>query len=174
VLFTGFTAGPSVRTTVHEGQVSLSPEPIRLGALAKRALAAFAGGAFMGVGIAAVFGRIKLWSADEVDAGGRPAWLEGDEPLVRHGPANRFRGPWALGGWLFLTDRRLVFRPHRLMQRAKPEAWPLDSIAAAEPCRTLWLVPNGLRVRLRGGDVVRFAVSFGDARTAWVDDLQRD
>jgi hypothetical protein len=127
----------------------------------------------MGIGIAAVFGRLKLWKSAEAGEDGRPSWLEEDEPLLRHGPANRFRGLIAIGGWLYLTDRRLYFDPHRVLQSATPESWDLDSIAAAQPCQTLLLVPNGLRVVLKDASAMRFVVGFSD-REGWVVDLQSE
>src|SRR5215470_6508505 len=38
--------------------------------------------------------------------------LEG-EHLLKQGPANHFRGLEGVGGWLYLTDKRLLFRSHR-------------------------------------------------------------
>jgi hypothetical protein len=173
VFFTGFTAGPSVLTSHDTGRVSFSLRRVNVVRVAKRALVAFVAGAFVGGGIAVVFGRLGLTASRDAGTDGRPSWLEEDEPVLRHGAANHFLGPLAIGGWLFLTDRRLYFDPHRVLQFAKPKDWALESIEVAAPCRTLGLVPNGLRLTLRSGRVERFAVGFKD-RAGWVVDLESE
>lgn len=55
--------------------------------------------------------------------------------LVRwEGRANRMEGRRAIGGKLCLTDRRLIFVPHRFERliRSKPWAWSLSEIHDVE------------------------------------------
>lgn len=87
------------------------------------------------------------------------------EKIVRQGPANHWRGAEARGGWLVLTDRRLVFRSHGKNVQNEGAEVALAEVAAIEPRRTLGIVPNGLRVRRRDGSAETFVVA---ERRAWV------
>jgi|SRR5579859_7621541 len=101
--------------------------------------------------------------------GGRAPVLEAGEGLVHHGPANLFRGIEGVGGWLWMTDRRLAFTPHKMNVQAQPEEWRFPEITRVEAVRTLWVIPNGLKVTLRDGRTRRFVVS---GRRTWVDRLR--
>src|SRR5688572_23488408 len=97
--------------------------------------------------------------------GGKDLVVEaGEEPLCA-GPANHWRGIEAVGGKLFLTSRRLVFRPHRVNVQAEERAWPIDDVVDAQPTNTLWIVPNGLLVLLRDGRREKFVV---EDRASWL------
>lgn len=170
VLFAGFTAGPAVRASWRdEGGPAFDLRQVGAHEVWRRGVAAGVAGALFGAAIAAVLARNEAALAPR-DGERRLEWLEEGETLLRHGPANRFRGWLALGGWLFLTDRRLRFVPHRLLQRSAPAEWALGDVVAAEPMNVLHLVPNGLRLRLRDGALERFSVDFGE-RDAWVASL---
>ena len=96
--------------------------------------------------------------------GGKELALAEGERIVREGPANMFRGIESVGGWLWLTDRRLVFRSHAIALQRGESAWPLDQIASAEPAMTMWIIPNGLRCTLRDATSAKFVVT---DRTGW-------
>jgi hypothetical protein len=80
--------------------------------------------------------------------------LRHDEEMLAQEMANL----GSAGGHLYVTDRRLIFEPHGLNFRRGATEIPLDDIEDVRPCNTLWLVPNGLEVRLRGGKRRRFVV----------------
>jgi hypothetical protein len=88
-----------------------------------------------------------------------------DEQLLKQGPANHFRGVEGVGGWLVLTDKRLLFRPHRFNAQKQDLAIPLGEIQKAESYSTAWVIPNGLRVTTTQGQE-RFVV---EGRQTWVD-----
>jgi hypothetical protein len=92
-----------------------------------------------------------------------------DEHLLMHGPANHFRGLEGVGGWLVLTDKRLLFRPHRFIAQKQELAIPLGEIQKAESCSTAWVIPNGLRVTSTQGQD-RFVV---EGRRNWVDGISQ-
>ncbi|MGZ5662843.1 MAG: hypothetical protein ACXWG6_15860 [Usitatibacter sp.] len=98
------------------------------------------------------------------------AGFSADETVVHHGPANHFKGIEAVGGKLFLTNQRLVFRSHRFNVQAHEESYPLDEIVSTEPARTLGIVPNGLLLQMRDGRRERFVVG---GRSEWVSLLRR-
>lgn len=89
--------------------------------------------------------------------------LQPGERLIREGGANLMRGMEAVGGRLFLTDRRLHFASHAFNIARGPTDLPLADVAATEPCWTkflgvLPLLPNSLAVRTRDGTEYRFVV----------------
>lgn len=93
-----------------------------------------------------------------------------DEVVIRSGDAKIFRNGLAEGGQLFLTNRRLRFVGHRLGAQILDSSYAACEIAAAEPTRTLGLVPNGLRVSLQDGRVLNFVVY---DRKGWANELNQ-
>jgi hypothetical protein len=91
------------------------------------------------------------------------------ERLFAQGPANHLRGWEAVGGGLYLTDRRLLFRPHRFNFHRTEASIPLDEILRAETRATGGVIPNGLWITTPSG-TERFVV--GD-RTGWVLEILR-
>lgn len=95
--------------------------------------------------------------------------LKPGETLLREGLANLFRGIEAVGGKLFLTDRRLYFQSHAINVQAGATEIPLSDIrgARAEWTRFLGipLAPNGLYVDTHSGHEYRFVVY---RRRAWM------
>ena len=87
------------------------------------------------------------------------------EAILHQGPANHWRRGEARGGWLLLTPRRLVFRAHQANVQNEPIELAVADLRGSEPCRTLGVVPNGLRVHLTSGVQERFVVS---ERASWV------
>ena len=87
------------------------------------------------------------------------------EGVVHHGPANHMV-TGAIGGWLVLTQRRLVFIPHKLNLRGERQELALDDIGGARPADAL--VPNQIEVVSRGGQRLRFVVR---KRREWLDML---
>jgi len=103
----------------------------------------------------------------EMDA--RAAGFDADESVIHVGPANHFKGIESVGGKLFLTNRRLRFRSHKVNVQMHDESYPLQEIASVEPARTLGIIPNGLLVHLRDGRRERFVVM---SRGAWVERIR--
>lgn len=101
----------------------------------------------------------RLWprsASARAAAAEPPSPLDPGEPILKQGGANR-AGKWGnVGGWLYLTDARLVFVPQGFGSRPAVSI-PLADVVAAEPGRTLGLIPNTLRLRTAGG-CVRFVV----------------
>ena len=62
------------------------------------------------------------------------------------------------GGRLFLTDRRLLLKPHRGNFQAHEMSVPLADVAAAKAAITAGIIPNGLKVARTGGSAERFVV----------------
>jgi hypothetical protein len=90
------------------------------------------------------------------------------ETVLKHGGASHFKGIEAVGGRLFLTDQRLVFKSHRFNIQVHQESYPLADITAVEPRRGISIVGDGLAVVLSGGREERFVV-FG--RRDWITQI---
>jgi len=87
------------------------------------------------------------------------------ETLEQQGWANHFRNYEGRGGRLYLTNRSLVFQPHRFNVQNAGVAIPRSEIAGAAKSMTLGVIPNGLTVTRRDGTTERFVVS---DRNEWV------
>jgi hypothetical protein len=96
----------------------------------------------------------------------RPGKAPAGEVVARHGLATGFRGT---GGWLYLTDQRLLFRSHGLSFRTVEHSVPLHEIVDVQPARTWGLVPNALRV-VTAGRTLRLTV---EDRAGWLDAIRR-
>ena len=95
--------------------------------------------------------------------------LEQDEAVLWSRRANRFQGSRAVGGRLALTDRRLMFAPHRFDAALVGKRWE----AKLSEIRTVGIEPRGsgvkglfgggmrkrLRVRAAAGDEEHFLVN---------------
>ena len=85
------------------------------------------------------------------------------------GPANLFRGAEAVGGKLFLTNERLIFKSHKLNINTGQSDFTFGEIFVVSPRRTARLIDNGLRLRLVDGR--EFDIVVGNRET-WLDKLQ--
>jgi hypothetical protein len=132
----------------------------------------FHGGFFSGFAFGWAIKRfLKVsMSTPRLEIDGQAAEFDADENVIHSGPANHFKGIEAVGGKLFLTDRRLRFRSHKFNAQPHDESYPIEAIVSVEPARTLGIVPNGVLVHLRDGRRERFVVG---GRSEWVMHLQQ-
>src|SRR5262249_2058735 len=68
------------------------------------------------------------------------------EVLIKQGPANHLRRMEGVGGWLYLTEQRLLFRSHRFNIQNHELSIPLGDILEVQARATAWIIPNGLLV----------------------------
>jgi hypothetical protein len=97
-----------------------------------------------------------------------------DETPLKDGAANLQRGIETVGGWLYLTNRRLVFESHAFNIQTGATIIPLASITGARKCWTKFLnlipiFPNSVAVSTKEGKEYRF-VTFG--RQAWIEAIE--
>lgn len=85
--------------------------------------------------------------------------LPAGETLEQQGWANHFMRIEARGGRLYLTNRNLIFQPHKFNLQSTGVVIPRAEIANASKCMTLWVLPNGLMITRRDGTKERFVVS---------------
>lgn len=77
------------------------------------------------------------------------------EGIVHHGPATHM-ATGRIGGWLVLTEQRLVFVPHKLNVGGKRQELAVADVAGARPGDAL--LPNQIEVVTRAGQRLRFVV----------------
>tara|TARA_B100001250_G_C19791094_1_gene786531 strand:- start:1782 stop:2105 length:324 start_codon:yes stop_codon:yes gene_type:complete len=95
--------------------------------------------------------------------------LHENEKLIKKGGANLQKGIEAVGGYLYLTNQRLIFESHSFNVQTGNTIIDLSNINSIEKCWTKFLnviplIPNSLAVFSKEGDEYRF-VLFG--RSAW-------
>ena len=90
------------------------------------------------------------------------------EDIVWQGPANHFFHGEGVGGWLYLTTRRLLFRLHAVNIQRHETNLLLTDITEAAPRLTAGFIPNGLLVRTTSGAEERFVV---DGRKRWCSEI---
>lgn len=84
--------------------------------------------------------------------------FETDEQIIHEGPANHFKGMEGVGGWLFLTSRRIVFKSHLFNVQRHTFSLPRDQIHSVEPARMFGVISNGLRLKTKDGRIETFVV----------------
>ena len=96
--------------------------------------------------------------------------LKKGEIIVKEGRANHWQGIEAVGGRLFLTDHRLVFKPHRFNIQIHEESISLDQIVSIKPGRTFLVLPNQISVELSNGKEERYVVW---NRKSWIEKIEQ-
>jgi hypothetical protein len=87
------------------------------------------------------------------------------EDLVKEGGANHFKKIEAVGGWIYLTQKRLLFRPHSINFQRQELSVPLSEISEVKLRKTFWIIPNGLEIKTIDGRTEKFVV---EDRQDWV------
>jgi hypothetical protein len=100
----------------------------------------------------------------QTDPVGSRAWdaplkFEADEQIITEVPANLVRGVEAVGGRLMITNRRLLFQPHKINIQTWQTEILLRDVTQVGTRRMLGLVPNGMFIRTRDGDDYKFVVN---------------
>lgn len=94
--------------------------------------------------------------------------LDNGESLTLLSFGTHLKGIEAVGGKLVLTDKRLVFKSHRLNIQPHELSIPLTDIESVFSYKKLGLLNNGLAVTTSNGLVEKFTV---DEPLAWTEKL---
>jgi len=82
-----------------------------------------------------------------------------DETLMLSGPANHFKTAEARGGRLYLTNKCLVFQPHKINLQTSQLNISLKDVSEAKTSWTFGIVPNGLVIKTKDQANERFVVN---------------
>jgi hypothetical protein len=88
------------------------------------------------------------------------------ERIVFETPANHFKGIEAVGGKLYLTNRRLVFKSHKFNIQKHLLSLNIADIAEVDPYKTMGITDNGLLVKTINGSTEKFVVQ---QRAEWIN-----
>ncbi|MFK5924361.1 MAG: GRAM domain-containing protein [Verrucomicrobiota bacterium] len=91
-----------------------------------------------------------------------------DEVLIKEGGANHFKNMEGVGGWIYLTDKRMLFKSHSVNIQNHELSISLDEIRAATECMTFGIIPNGLKIQTSDGNEEKFVV---EGRRDWVKNI---
>ena len=91
------------------------------------------------------------------------------EELVKHGSANHFLRLEGVGGYLYLTTERLLFKSHKLNIQNHELSIPLEDVTSARSSLTAGFVPNGLKV-VSANRREHFAV---EDRRGWAEEIRK-
>ena len=119
-------------------------------------------GIISGVLFGALMGAFAGYQKKKVETE-RPSFA--GEDLVKEGGANHFSNIEAVGGWIYLTDQRLLFKSHSINVQRHELSIPLQNISEAKPCRTFAIIPNGLKIKTIDGNTEKCVV---EDRKNWV------
>lgn len=94
--------------------------------------------------------------------------LEVGEEVVFQTPANHNKGMEAVGGLLLLTNKRLVFKSHKVNIQNHELSLSRSEILSSYRFKSFGMVNNGLKVTLRNGTEEKFVVQQAEV---WVEQL---
>ncbi|MGZ5283455.1 MAG: GRAM domain-containing protein, partial [Bacteroidia bacterium] len=80
------------------------------------------------------------------------------ENIVFETPANHFKGIEAVGGSLYLTSKRLVFKSHKLNIQNHEFSIDLVEIKSVDRYKSIGLADNGLSIITSKGVTEKFVV----------------
>jgi len=120
-------------------------------------------GLFGGVLAGLLFGWLMGWfSNSKFFTKGTKIDIAIDENILFETPANHFKGVEAVGGKLYLTNQRLVFKSHKLNIQRHQLIMNISDIQKVSRYRTMGLVDNGLSVTTINGSTDKFVVQQAD------------
>lgn len=93
---------------------------------------------------------------------------EADETILFDTGANHFKGAEGVGGKLYLTNKRLVFKSHKFNIQNHELSISLSDIDKVDRYKTLGLVNNGLSVTTTDNKIEKFVVQQIDE---WINQL---
>lgn len=96
--------------------------------------------------------------------------LELDESIEIEGPANLFRGLEGVGGKIFLTNKKLIFKSHKINIQTGQTDILYSDIKAVEKRKTAKLINNGIRIITNTGVAHDFVVN---ERDLWLEHINK-
>ena len=94
--------------------------------------------------------------------------FENEEVIHFQTPANHFKGIEAVGGFLCLTNKRLLFKSHNLNIQNHELSIILSDITTVDRYKTLGIINNGLAIRLSNDETEKFVV---DKAKQWIENI---
>jgi len=99
--------------------------------------------------------------------------LKKDEKLIFQTPANHFKGIESVGGKLFLTDKSLFFKSHRLNIQNHELTIDIINIVRVERFNTIGFIKNGLLIETNLHAKEKFVVEKREECIANIDKIRK-
>jgi len=124
-------------------------------------------GVFFGIG----FPYINTWLSQKfskaIGAKIIPV-LELEEEIEIEGPANLFRGIEGIGGKIFLTNKRIIFKSHRANIQRGQISIEYKKVKKITKRKTAKFLDNGIKIKTNNGSEFNFVVN---ERKQWIKKL---
>ena len=124
-------------------------------------------GIFMGIGFPYVTQKFGTKFTSKIGKNIKPE-LTQDENIEIEGPANLFRGIEGVGGKLFLTNKKVIFKSHKInIQKGQTDIL-YENIKEIIKRKTAKIIDNGIRIKTNDGNEFDFVVN---EREKWIEKL---
>ncbi|MCT4601996.1 MAG: GRAM domain-containing protein [Marinifilum sp.] len=94
--------------------------------------------------------------------------LSENEQIEIEGPANLFRGIEGVGGKIFLTNKKIIFKSHKLNIQKGQTNIEYQNIQEVLKRKTVKLIDNGIRIITKNGTEFDFVIN---EREKWLENL---
>lgn len=94
--------------------------------------------------------------------------LTDNESIEIEGPANLFRGIEGVGGKLFLTNKKVIFKSHKINIQKGQTDIDYNDISEIIKRKTAKLIDNGIKIKTTEGREFDFVVN---ERDKWIEEL---
>lgn len=94
--------------------------------------------------------------------------LDDNELVEIEGPANLFRGMEGVGGKLFLTNKKVIFKSHKINIQKGQTDIEYNNITEIIKRKTAKIINNGIRIKTNDGKEFDFVVN---DRDKWIEEL---
>ena len=124
-------------------------------------------GIFMGIGFPYVTEKFGKKFTSKLGKNIKPELLE-NEKIEIEGPANLFRGMEGVGGKIFSTNKKVIFKSHKINIQKGQTDIEYENITEIIARKTAKLINNGIRIKMRNGKEFDFVVN---EREKWIEKL---
>ena len=124
-------------------------------------------GLFMGIGFPYVMEKFGKRFTSTIGNNIKPE-LEENEEIEVKGPANLFRGMEGVGGKMFITNKHIIFKSHKINIQKGQTNIPYEDITEISKRKTAKIIDNGIRIKTNTGKEFDFVVN---EREKWLEKL---
>jgi len=124
-------------------------------------------GLFFGIGFPYINQKLAGKFSNKIGHSIKPD-LSPDETVEVEGPANLFRGIEGVGGKIFLTNKKLIFKSHKINIQTGQTDIAYADINQIIKRKTAKLIDNGIRIITKDGKQFDFVVN---ERAVWLDHI---
>lgn len=124
-------------------------------------------GIFFGIGFPYINEKLAGRFSNKIGAQIKPE-LETEEKIEIEGPANLFRGIEGVGGKIFLTNKKMIFKSHKINIQKGQTDIDYANIQEVVKRKTAKLIDNGIRIITQNGKEYDFVVN---ERNLWFEKI---